>query len=153
MYLRSGKSIHSVSPENMVLRSGTQLCYSSLEERYSNHFVSNSSDIFDDWLINRMKNIVSIMQSINRKDNDNYMIERARVLDEFCYLLTEYFEDIVYDLDEPTLIRMAEKIGEWVKEITSDLFETSGYSDFERNYLGNVRASIVSLQVRLLNRL
>jgi hypothetical protein len=149
MHLRSGKNLYGESNENMVLRSGTQLCYSNLDCPLTNEVINNHT--FDDWLINRMKNIVAIMNSINTNDVSTYWVERARVLDEFCYLLTEYFDHIVCDLDEPTLNKIVDKLREWVKEITSELFTNSNYAIMERNYLGNVRASIVSLQVRLLN--
>jgi c-di-AMP phosphodiesterase-like protein len=145
MKLRSGKSSH-IYCENIVLRSGTVLDYT---KDYSSNTVSKPFD-FDEWLMSRIKTCIETMNLLY-ENHDKYLIERARILCEVCYLLNEYFNDIFLDIEKNHIHNIALRLKEWVKEITNAMVNTNNFTLEEKSFLGNTRRDIDLLYIRLLN--
>jgi ADP-ribose pyrophosphatase YjhB (NUDIX family) len=105
---------------------------------------------FDEWLMSRIKTCIETMNLLY-ENHDKYLIERARILCEVCYLLNEYFNDIFLDIEKNHIHNIALRLKEWVKEITNAMVNTNNFTLEEKSFLGNTRRDIDLLYIRLLN--
>jgi hypothetical protein len=153
MQLRSGKVIRNCPRENIT----RSLCDNISTTSYIHYSNIPECEPLHEWLARRISGIlydynkfITLPTPVSHTD----VVDRVRLLGELVHVIYTYIDVLhinttLRKLADLTLVRMREDIYYITNEL---MYKKSVYSDFERNYLGNVRAETLKCYLFLNKR-